>query len=64
VAKEEQVARVKRPTPQPASTLPSVAAHRLPQGEGEIDQLVYRLSPSGMIYGLTEDEVKIVEVKK
>ena len=31
--------------------------------EGEIDQLVYQLSPAGMIYGLTEDEVKIVEGK-
>jgi hypothetical protein len=26
-----------------------------------IDALVYELSPSGMIYGLTEEEIRIVE---
>ena len=26
-----------------------------------IDRLVYELSPSGIIYGLTEEEIKIVE---
>ena len=26
-----------------------------------IDRLVYELSPMGMIYGLSEDEIKIVE---
>lgn len=33
------------------------------QWEEEIDQLVYELFPVGMIYGLTEDEVKILEGK-
>ena len=32
--------------------------------DGAIDRLVYALSPSGMIYGLTEDEIKIVEGKE
>lgn len=26
-----------------------------------IDRLVYELSPTGMIYGLSEDEIKIIE---
>jgi hypothetical protein len=30
--------------------------------EAAIDRLVYTLPPSGMIYGLTEEEIKIVEV--
>ncbi|MBN1452742.1 MAG: hypothetical protein JW963_17125 [Anaerolineales bacterium] len=29
-----------------------------------IDELVYELPPSGMIYGLTEEEIKIVEGKE
>jgi hypothetical protein len=29
--------------------------------DGAIDRLVYELSHKGMIYGLTEDEIKIVE---
>ncbi len=32
--------------------------------DGAIDRLVYGLSPSGMIYGLTEEEIKIVEGKE
>ena len=27
----------------------------------EIDELVYELSPTGMIYGLSEEEIRIVE---
>ena len=29
--------------------------------DAAIDRLVYELSPTGMIYGLSEEEVKIVE---
>ena len=29
--------------------------------DGAIDRLVYGLSPSGMIYGLSPDEIEIVE---
>ena len=29
--------------------------------DGRIDRLVYELSHKGMIYGLTEEEIKIVE---
>jgi len=29
--------------------------------EAEIDRLVYGLSPAGMIYGLTEEEIGIME---
>jgi len=32
-----------------------------PAADGRIDKLVYELSRKGMIYGLTEDEVRIVE---
>jgi len=44
----------------------STPAGRLLQREFEstdraIDSLVYELSPMGMIYGLTEAEIKIVE---
>ena len=44
----------------------STPAGRLLQREFEstdraIDALVYELSPKGMIYGLTEAEIKIVE---
>jgi len=31
--------------------------------DAAIDRLVYELPPSGMIYGLKEEEVKIVEGK-
>lgn len=32
-----------------------------PSADGGIDSLVYELSHKGMIYGLTEDEIKIIE---
>jgi len=32
-----------------------------PSADGMIDRLVYELSRKGMIHGLTEDEVRIVE---
>ncbi len=30
----------------------------------QIDALVYELPPAGMMYGLTEEEIKIVEVSE
>jgi hypothetical protein len=32
--------------------------------DGEIDRLVYELSRKGMIYGLTDEEIRIVEGKE
>ena len=38
-------------------------ARQIESTDGAIDRLVYELSPAGMIYELTEDEIKIVEGK-
>jgi hypothetical protein len=32
-----------------------------PAADGRIDRLVYELSHKWMIYGLTEDEIRVVE---
>ena len=39
-------------------------ARQIKSTDGAIDRLVYELSPSGMIYGLTEEEIRIVEGKE
>ena len=38
-----------------------VTVHKKNAVDKEIDKLVYKLSRKGMIYGLTEDEIKIIE---
>jgi len=48
--------RVKR-VPERASGIEKIE----PSADRQIDRLVYELSHKGMIYGLSEDEVKVVE---
>jgi len=35
--------------------------HEIESTDAAIDRLAYELSPTGMIYGLTEEEIRIVE---
>ena len=40
-----------------------VLSRQIESTDMAIDRLVYALPPSGMIYGLSEEEIKIVEGK-